>query len=60
MVSVFLKEVVFIIFPEKTIALIRFHLLVLTINQESVFPRPDDLIGPHSLLSTGSFLIYER
>ena len=37
-------------FSWKTIALIRFHLLVLASNYRNVFSRPDDVPIPHLLL----------
>ena len=37
-------------FTWKTIALMRFHVLVLALNHESVFSRSNDVTSPHSLL----------
>ena len=48
-ISFSLKNV-FCRFAWKTIALIRFHVLVLILNHKSVFSRPDDVTSPHSLL----------
>ena len=48
-ISFSLKNV-FCKFAWKTIALIRFHVLVLILNHKSVFSRPDDVTSPHSLL----------
>ena len=37
-------------FTWRTIALMRFHVLVFTLNHKSVFSRADDVTRPHSLL----------
>ena len=34
----------------KTIALMRIHIFVLTLNNKNVFSRSDDVTSPHSLL----------
>ena len=41
---------VFCKFTWKTIALMRIHIFVLTLNNKNVFSRSDDVTSPHSLL----------
>ena len=46
----FLSKNGFCKFTWKTIGLIRFHVLVFTLNHKSVFSRSDDVTSPYSLL----------
>ena len=55
-VSVSLKNR-FCKFTWKTIALMHFHVLVLTLNHKSVFLRSDDVTRPHLLLRHFTLLL---